>query len=108
VQADLASVLLQDNEQRLAIQMFERASAEEPSNARYAYCLGVALERSGKAGEAVQALRRSIELDPSQPAPYLELAQLYKKMGQEEQSRGAVREYLQFMPQNIQMRSGLR
>jgi predicted CXXCH cytochrome family protein len=108
VQADLASVLLQDNEQRLAIQMFERASAEEPSNARYAYCLGVALERSGKAGEAIQALRRSIELDPSQPAPYLELAQLYKKMGQEEQSRGAVREYLQFMPQNIQMRSGLR
>jgi predicted CXXCH cytochrome family protein len=108
VQADLASVLLQQNEQRLAIRLFERAAAEEPSNARYAYCLGVALDRAGKSGEAVQALRHSIELDPSQPGPYLELAQIYKKMGQEEQSRGAVREYLQFMPQNIQMRSGLR
>src|SRR3984957_8464470 len=64
VQADLASILLQQNEQRLAIQMFERASAEEPSNARYAYCLGAALERSGKPEEAEKALRRSIELDP--------------------------------------------
>ena len=64
--------------------MFARASAQEPSNARYAYCLGAALGRSGKTEEAVKELRRTIEFDPSQPDAYLELAQLYKKAGRDE------------------------
>jgi Tfp pilus assembly protein PilF len=54
--------------------------------------------------DAVKELRRSIELDPSQPDDYLELAQLYRKAGREAESRSALREYLSFMPQNIQLR----
>ena len=83
VEADLASVLLQQNQLALAIQMFARAAAQQPSNARYAYCLGAALGRAGKMGEAIQELRRSIALDPSQPDPYLELACTIQKAGQE-------------------------
>lgn len=104
VEADLGSLLLAQGEAQLAIRMFARASAQDPSNARYIYCLGTALERAGKMEEAVQELKRSIEIDPSQPDAYLELAQLYKKSGRETESRNALREYLRFMPQNIQLR----
>jgi cytochrome c-type biogenesis protein CcmH/NrfG len=54
--------------------------------------------------ESVKELKRSIQLDPSQPEAYLELAQLYRRAGHEAESRNALREYLRFMPQNIQLR----
>ncbi|MGA3023165.1 MAG: tetratricopeptide repeat protein [Bryobacteraceae bacterium] len=85
--------------------MFARAAAQQPSNARYAYCLGAALGRSGKMDEAVKELRRSVQLDPSRPDPYLELARLYKKAGQDAESCRTIQEYLRFMPQNIRLRS---
>jgi predicted CXXCH cytochrome family protein len=104
VEADLGSLLLAQGEAEVAIRMFARASAQDPSNARYVYCLGTALERAGKMEEAVKHLKRSIELDPSQPDAYLELAQIYRKAGHEAESRNALREYLRFMPQNLQLR----
>ncbi|MGA2115723.1 MAG: tetratricopeptide repeat protein [Bryobacteraceae bacterium] len=104
VEADLGSVLLQQDYPSLAIRMFARASAQESANARYAYCLGAALGRAGDMEQAVKELRRSIDLDPSQPDAYLELAQLYKKAGLDAESRSALREYLRFMPQNIRLR----
>ncbi len=104
VEADLGSLLLAQGEAQLAIQMFAGASAQAPSNARYLYCLGAAHGRTGKMEDAVKELRRSIELDPSQPDAYLELSQLYKKAGNNVESREAIREYLRFMPQNIQLR----
>jgi predicted CXXCH cytochrome family protein len=104
VEADLGSVLLSQGHTDLAIRMFMLASAQEPSNARYVYCLGAALERAGKIEEAVKQLKRSIELDRSRPDAYLELAQLYRKAGHEAESRNALREYLRFMPQNIKLR----
>ena len=104
VEADLGSILLAQGQANLAIQLFARASAQEPSNARYVYCLGAALERAGRTEDGVKELRRSIELDPSQPDAYLELAQFYRKGGHEAESRKVLREYLRFMPQNIQLR----
>jgi predicted CXXCH cytochrome family protein len=103
VEADLGSVLLAQSQTQLAIQMFSRASAQQPENARYVYCLGTALEHAGKTEEAIKELKRSIELDPSRPDAYLELAQLYKKAGRETESRKALRDYLHFMPQNLQL-----
>jgi predicted Zn-dependent protease len=109
VEADLASVLLAQDHTDLAIRMYQRASAQEPSNARYVYCLGTALERAGKMEDAIKELRRSIELDPSRPDAYLELAQIYGKAGRDATSRIVIQEYLRFMPQNIELRSaGLR
>ncbi len=109
VEADLASVLLSQGHTDLAIRMYQRASAQEPSNARYVYCIGTALERAGKMEDAIKELRRSIALDPSRPDAYLELAQIYGKAGREATSRIVIQEYLRFMPQNIELRSaGLR
>jgi len=104
VEADLGSILLAQGQANLAIQLFAHASTQERSNARYVYCLGAALERAGKTEEGVKELKRSIELDPSQPDAYLELAQFYRKAGNEAESRKVLREYLRFMPQNIQLR----
>ena len=104
VEADLGSILLGQGYADLAVQMFGRALEHQPSNARYVYCLGTALERAGKPDEAVRALKRSIELDPSRPDAYLELAQFYKKNGLEAERRSVLRDYLRFMPQNIQLR----
>jgi predicted CXXCH cytochrome family protein len=105
VEADLGSVLLAQGETDFAIRMYTRASAQEPANARYVYCLGTALERAGKLEEAIKELRRSIDLDPSRPDAYLELARLYSKAGHQAESRNVLREYLRFMPQNIQLRA---
>jgi Tetratricopeptide repeat/Doubled CXXCH motif (Paired_CXXCH_1)/Cytochrome c554 and c-prime len=107
VEADLASVLLQQGLVSLAIQMFSRTVVQQPSNARYAYCLGAALARSGKIGDAIKELRRSIELDPSQPDPYLELARIYAEAGQEGERRRVIQDYLRFMPQNMRLRSSV-
>jgi len=105
VEADLGSVLLAEDQVRLAVQLFQNALVLEPQNARYAYCLGTALERAGDSGNALKELRRSIELDPSQPDAYLALAEFYKRKGHDAESQAAIREYLRFMPQNIGLRS---
>ncbi len=106
VEADLGSVLLADGQTDWAARLFARAAQQEPSNARYVYCLGTALERAGKTQEAIRQLERSIALDPSQPDAYLELAQFYEQAGQDAERRRVLQEYLRFMPQNIQLRLG--
>jgi predicted CXXCH cytochrome family protein len=105
VEADLGSVLLAEGQTDLAIRLFTHASLQDPSNARYRYCLGAALERAGKMGEAVKELRKSIALDPSRPDAYLDLAHFYEKVGDEAESRQVIQDYLRFMPQNIGLRS---
>jgi predicted CXXCH cytochrome family protein len=104
VEADLGSTLLTSGHVDVAVRLFTRASDQAPSNARYAYCLGTALERAGNSGEAVKQLRRSIALDPSQPDAYLELAEFYKKTGHQTESRAMLQDYLRFMPQNTRLR----
>lgn len=104
VEADLASMLLQMKESKLAIELFSDAAGQQPGNARYAYVLGAALERTGQTEQAEKELRRAIQTDPSQVDPYLELAQLYKTTGRNAESRKTIADYLQIMPQNIELR----
>jgi Flp pilus assembly protein TadD len=105
VLADLASILLQQGQFNLSVQLFAKAARADPMNARYAYCAGVAQERTGDAAAAMKELRRSITLDPSQPEPYLALAHIYETLGQESRKLATLREYLRFMPQNLSLRS---
>jgi len=106
VLADLASILLQQGQHGLAVQLFVKAAHAEPTNARYAYCLGEAQERAGNLFSAIEELRRSIHLDPSQLDAYVSLAHVYEVMGAQSQKEQVIREYLRFMPQNLRLRSG--
>jgi len=106
VLADLASILLQHGQHGLAVQLFAKAARADPANARYAYCLGEAQERTGNLFGAIEELRRSIRLDPSQADTYLSLAHIYEGMGRQAQKEQVIREYLRFMPQNLRLRSG--
>jgi Flp pilus assembly protein TadD len=88
------------------VQLFVKAAHAEPTNARYAYCLGEAQERAGNLFSAIEELRRSIHLDPSQLDAYVSLAHVYEVMGAQSQKEQVIREYLRFMPQNLRLRSG--
>lgn len=104
VLADLGSILLSQHFNDQALRLFQQAVAAEPANARYAYVLGMAFERSGNFMAAQTQLRRSIQLDPSQPDPYVALAAIYKGLGQDAMQQQILREYLKFMPQNLSIR----
>lgn len=105
VLADLGSLLLAQGEHGRSIRLFTQAVRADYNHARYAYCLGVAQARAGDRASAIQELRRSIKLDPSQPDPYRALANLYEALGQSVRRQETLNDYLRFMPQNLAFRS---
>jgi Flp pilus assembly protein TadD len=105
VLAGLGSILLPQGQHALSARLFAQAAELEPANASYAYGLGVAHQSMGNLAAAVDDLRRSIRLDPSQPDAYLALASVFGAMGQTSHQREAIRAYLRFMPQNLTLRS---
>lgn len=62
----------------------QKAVALEPDNAAYHRSCGVTLYAMGRCLEAVDAYKKAIKLDPKQILYYSDLAQIYKKMGREE------------------------
>jgi hypothetical protein len=105
VLSDLASILLQQGQHRLSVQLFAQASKNDPANPSYLYGLGIAHEQAGDVSAALEDLRRSIRLDPSQLDAYLALARVYEGTGRQTQKEQVLREYLRFMPQNLMLRS---
>jgi predicted CXXCH cytochrome family protein len=104
VLAALGSILLQQKHGDYAVSLYKQAIALEPQNARFHYVLGAALAQQSQLEPAIVSLRKSIELDPSSPDAYKKLAQLYEAAGQPARSKEVIREYLQFMPQNLSFR----
>jgi hypothetical protein len=105
VLAALGSILMPQGEHSLAVRLFAQAAQLDPANASYAYGLGMAHESTGNLAAAVDDLRRSIRLDPSQPDAYMALARVFEALGQTAQQQEAIRAYLHFMPQNLTFRS---
>lgn len=105
VLAGLGSILMPQGEHSLAARLFAQAAQLDPTNASYAYGLGLAHQSTGNLAAAVDDLHRSIRLDPSQPDAYLALARVFGALGQTAQQREAIRAYLRFMPQNLTFRS---
>ena len=105
VLAGLGSILMPQGEHSIAARLFAQAAQLDPANASYPYGLGMAHESTGNFAAAVEDLRRSIRLDPSQPDAYLALASVLGALGQTAQQQEAIRAYLRFMPQNLSLRS---
>jgi len=104
--ADLGSILLQEKQSDLALRLFAEAIALEPNNARLAYSHALALEQKGDLPAAIKELKRSIQLDPAIPKPYLRLAQIYDHLGQRALRAQILADYLKIAPMNLEFRGG--
>ena len=99
--AALASVKLSENQSADAVELFKRAEQADSSNAQFALYLGIAAKKAGHGDEAIRALRRSIQLNPSLEKAYLELASLYTQSGQPAAAALVLDNYLQWNKQSI-------
>ncbi|MGH9787324.1 MAG: tetratricopeptide repeat protein, partial [Candidatus Acidiferrales bacterium] len=59
---------------------FQEAAGLQPGSAAVHYQLGEVSVRRGRPGEAIARFRRAIELQPTEPQPYLRLAVLQAQL----------------------------
>jgi tetratricopeptide (TPR) repeat protein len=88
---DACKTLQPKMEQWLKI-LLERPSARYIDRSYYYYLLGRALIGQGKFNEAVDAYRKSYELDPNYINPLVELADMYIQLGRRDYARTIISE----------------
>lgn len=101
VLTSLGAVLQRKGVPGEAARRFLRAARLEPRDARHHLNLAVALAAAGDAVRAITAAETAISLDSSLRDAYLLLAELHDDTAKRD---AAVRRFLRFMPQNIQLR----
>ena len=84
--ANLAELLMKQNQNRRAFDLAVEAVERNSSSARNAYLAGKSLTRLDKWPQAERWLRRSAELDARYPEPHYLLGQLLVRAGQREQA----------------------
>jgi len=72
----LAELLLDNDEEELAVKEYRNAVEMQPNNAVFQYRYGVALKQADREDKAEAAIRRAIELQPTFPAAHYELGLL--------------------------------
>jgi Flp pilus assembly protein TadD len=82
----------------LAIEQFRLATKRAPWVASYWLNLGVALLDNGSLDEALLVLQQVIALKPNNQSAYYHLAQLYKKLGNDEAVRSAYQKTIELGP----------
>ncbi len=84
--ANLAELLMKQNQNRRAFDLAVEAVERNPTRARNSYLAGKSLTRLEKWPQAERWLRRSAELDANYPEPHYLLGQLLVRAGQREQA----------------------
>ena len=97
-------ILLANGRTGAALSNFESATRQVPGNTEYWLDLGVAQDAAGDPDSASRSLRKSIAAGPYDYRPYKALAGLYKRLGQQQQAKTAIDDFLQLVPQSILMR----
>lgn len=82
--ANLAELLMKQNQNRRAFDLAVEAVERNPSSARNAYLAGKALTRLDKWPQAERWLKRSADLDPNYAEPHYLLGQYLVRSGQRE------------------------
>ena len=82
--ANLAALLMKQNQNRRAFDLAIEATTRNPSSARNAYLAAKALTRLDQWTPAERWLRRSADLDPQYPEPHYLLGQLLIRANQRE------------------------
>lgn len=78
--ANLAELLMKEDDNRRAFSLAVEAAERNPQSSRNFYLAGKALTRLEQWPKAERWLRRSAELDPTDAAPHYLLARLYRRL----------------------------
>jgi len=84
---DLGKVYLYQGRRDEARAAFEHAAALAPTDAYAPYYLATLLVDDGKYAEAVSLLQRSLEVDPLNPKAHYSLAQVFRRLGRDDEAR---------------------
>jgi predicted Zn-dependent protease len=90
-----------------AVLEYRRALSEAGDSVPILIRLSSALIDTGHNQEALAVLRHSQELSPDHPTPYTQMGQIYLKLKDFKQARGAFEESLQINPFNPEVHLGL-
>ena len=74
--------------------LFRESVRLDPRFPQGHYQLGTALEKKGRAAEAVEELEEATRLDASYAEPYYALARLYRRSGNAEKADRALERFL--------------
>ncbi|MFN0150976.1 MAG: tetratricopeptide repeat protein [bacterium] len=105
---DLGRILLERGDTQGAIREFETARALWPFEAATPFALGNALRRSGRAGDAIAALRDAIALDPSHDDARWNLALLLIESGDHAEASLLLEALRQRRPNDARVAEALR
>ena len=85
--ANLAELLIKQNDHERAYQAATMAAKRNPYSARNFFLGGKALAKLGRTGDARKWLERSTKLDPNYPDPLYLLGQVYMRLGEKEKAK---------------------
>jgi tetratricopeptide (TPR) repeat protein len=91
--ANLADLLLNEDDAEKAYNAATMAAKRNPYSARNFYLGGKALMKLGRPEDAQKWLERSTQLDPSYPEPLYVLGQVYMKLGQREKAKATLAQF---------------
>ncbi|HMH65688.1 MAG TPA: tetratricopeptide repeat protein, partial [Rhizomicrobium sp.] len=97
----LGMIRLQQGRFPEAAQMFERARASQPRDARFAFLHGAALAGMGQLDKAVPAYQEAIKREPNAVPPYLSLGDAQRKLGDPSAAQATFRRLLRLAPDNV-------
>jgi len=92
--ANLAELLMRENEVRQSFNLAVEAAERNPRSARNFYLAGKALFRLGQMEKCPKWLERSAELDPDYPEPWYLLGQVYRRLNREAEAEKARQRFL--------------
>ena len=98
---ELSEVFVTHNNAAAAVTLMETACKVLPLSARTWFCLGTAYLADQKRSAAQNALKKSLELDPTLDLAYVVLGQGYKEAGSWNQLQEAAEQLIKLSPQNF-------
>ena len=93
--ANLAELLMKQDDNRQAFNLAVEAAERNPASARNFYLAGKALVRLEQWAKAERWLKRSGDLDPSYPEPRYLLAQVYRRLGRGTEAEAERKRFLE-------------
>jgi tetratricopeptide (TPR) repeat protein len=83
--------------------LYRQILSREPNHASALHGLGIVALKAGHASPAIDLMRRSIELAPQAPTPWLNLASAYRAANRFNEAVTLLQQCLRNFPQNVQV-----